>query len=101
MCTFDFIKYIVSHDPQLSSNNSKTSECYISECYISDYLATIFHVYYYFHVYYFHVSSWLTCNAGDPGSVPGLGRSPGEGNDNPLQCSCLENPKTEKLGGGL
>ena len=31
------------------------------------------------------------CNAGDPGSVPGLGRSPGEGNGNPLQYSCLEN----------
>ena len=31
-------------------------------------------------------------NAGDPGSIPGLGRSPGEGNDNPLQYSCLENP---------
>ena len=32
------------------------------------------------------------CNAGDPGSIPGSGRSPGEGNDNPLQDSCLENP---------
>ena len=32
-------------------------------------------------------------NAGDPGSIPGLGRSPGEGNGNPLQYSCLENPK--------
>ena len=31
-------------------------------------------------------------NAGDPGSIPGLGRSPGEGNRNPLQYSCLENP---------
>ena len=31
-------------------------------------------------------------NAGDPDSVPGLGRSPGEGNGNPLQCYCLENP---------
>ena len=33
-----------------------------------------------------------TCNAGDLGSKPGLGRSPGEGNSNPLQYSCLENP---------
>jgi len=33
------------------------------------------------------------CNAGDIGSVPGLGRSPGVGNGNPLQYSCLENPK--------
>ena len=32
------------------------------------------------------------CNAGDLGSIPGLGRPPGEGNDNPLQYSCLENP---------
>ena len=32
------------------------------------------------------------CNAGDPSSIPGLGRSPGEGNGNPLQYSCLENP---------
>ena len=31
------------------------------------------------------------CNAGDPGSIPELGRSPGEGNGNPLQYSCLEN----------
>ena len=31
------------------------------------------------------------CNAEDQGSVPGLGRSPGEGNSNPLQYSCLEN----------
>ena len=32
------------------------------------------------------------CNAGDPHSVPGLGRSPGEANGYPLQYSCLENP---------
>ena len=31
-------------------------------------------------------------NAGDTGLIPGLGRSPGEGNGNPLQYSCLENP---------
>ena len=31
------------------------------------------------------------CNAGDPGSIPGLGRSAGEGNGSPLQYSCLEN----------
>ena len=36
-----------------------------------------------------------TCNTGDTvdmGSIPGLGRFPGEGNGNPLQYSCLENP---------
>ena len=32
-----------------------------------------------------------TCNAGDLGLIPGLGRLPGEGNSNPLQYSCLEN----------
>ena len=32
------------------------------------------------------------CNVGDPGSIPGSGRSPGEGNGNPLQCSSLGNP---------
>ena len=31
-------------------------------------------------------------DAGDASSIPGLGRSPGEGNGNPLQYSCLENP---------
>ena len=34
----------------------------------------------------------LPANAGDVSSVPGLGRSPGEGNGNPLQYSCLGNP---------
>ena len=33
----------------------------------------------------------LPTNAGDAGSIPGLGRCPGEGNGNPLQYSCLEN----------
>ena len=32
------------------------------------------------------------CNVGDLGSIPGSGRSPGEGNGNPIQYSCLENP---------
>ena len=35
-------------------------------------------------------------NVGDPGSVLGLGISPGEGNGNPLQYSCLENSMTEE-----
>ena len=34
----------------------------------------------------------LPANAGDAGSIPGLGRSPGEGNGSPLKYSCLENP---------
>ena len=37
-------------------------------------------------------------NAGDPGSIPGLGRSSGEGNGTPLQYSCLENPMDGEAG---
>ena len=48
------------------------------------------------HNHGFHESSVgkeSACNAGDLGSIPGLGRSAGEGNGYPLQYSCLENPK--------
>ena len=38
------------------------------------------------------VSKESACNAGDPGSIPGWERYPGEGNGDPLQYSCLENP---------
>ena len=49
---------------------------------------------------YFHIGTSLVAqlikvsayNEGDPGSIPGTGRSPGEGNGTPLQYSCLENP---------
>jgi len=37
-----------------------------------------------------------TCSAGDLGSIPGLGRSPGEGHGNPLQYSCLESPHGQR-----
>ena len=37
-----------------------------------------------------------TCNEGNLGSIPGLGRSPGKGQGNPLQCSCLENPHGQR-----
>ena len=44
-----------------------------------------------------NMSAW---NAEDQGSIPGLGRSPGEGNGNPLQCFCLECiPGTAEPGG--
>ena len=36
------------------------------------------------------------CNAGDPGWIPGSGRSPGAGNGNPLQYSCLEDPHEQR-----
>ena len=41
---------------------------------------------------YNSVGKESACNAGDLGSIPRLGRSPGEGNGNPVQYSCLENP---------
>ena len=37
-----------------------------------------------------------TCNVGDLGSIPGLGRSPGGGDGNPLQYSCLKNPNGQR-----
>ena len=40
-----------------------------------------------------------TCNSGDPGSIPGLGRSPGQGHGNPLQCSCLGNSMDREVCG--
>ena len=41
----------------------------------------------------------LPANAGDPDSIPGLGRSFGGGTGNPLQYSCLENPMDRESGG--
>ena len=43
-------------------------------------------------IYYNSEGKASACNAGDLGSIPASGRSPGEGNGNPLQYSCLENP---------
>ena len=42
-----------------------------------------------------------TCNEGDSGSIPGLERSPGEGNGNPLQYSCMENPMGKGTWGAI
>ena len=39
------------------------------------------------------VGKEFSCNVGDPGSVPGWGGAPGEGNVNPLQYFCLDHPK--------
>ena len=43
-------------------------------------------------------SAYNAYHVGDPGSIPGLGKSPGEGNVNPLQYSCLGNPKGQEAG---
>ena len=52
------------------------------------------------HIYVlFELPRWLPINAGDTEDtslIPGLGRFPGEGNGNPLQYSCLENPMDER-----
>ena len=48
---------------------------------------------------YSSIGKESACNAGDSGLIPGLGRSPGEGNGNPLQYSCLENPMDCSLPG--
>ena len=47
---------------------------------------------------YISVGKETACNAGDPGLIPGLGRSPGEENGNPLQCSCLGNVTDSLMG---
>ena len=48
---------------------------------------------------YSSVSKESAHNTGDPGLIPGSGRSPGEGNGNSLQYSCLENPMDRSLAG--
>ena len=45
---------------------------------------------------YSSASKEFACNAGDPGLIPGSGRSPGGGHDNPFQYSCLENPHGQR-----
>jgi len=47
-----------------------------------------------------HTIFYPACNAGDPGSIPGPGRYPGEENGNPLQNSCLENSMETGACGG-
>ena len=72
----------------------------------SDHLGNCFHVFFFLKwLYRFLGLPWrLSCNksacsSGDMGSIPDSGRSPGEGNGNPLQYSCLGNPWTEEPSG--
>ena len=65
-------------------------------------LSSSFHMGYFKHTNFSHQgfpggsdAKESSCNEGDPDSIPGLGRSPGEGNVYPLQCSCLENSTEE------
>ena len=81
----------------LSSSSSSSNECLMDpwrrsgqECY---YLEN-FPINFYIHLICFPSGSdgrASACNVGVPGSIPGSGRSPGEGNGNPLQYSCLDN----------
>ena len=58
--------------------------------YIYIYIHT--HIYIYTHFPGGSDGKTSACNVGDLGSIPGSGKFPGEGNGNPLQYSCLENP---------
>ena len=78
---------------------------------VSSHLAEFFsfsiyipHTHTHTHTHTYRLPQWLsgkqsTCNTGDKGdtgSIPGLGRSPRQGNGNPLQYSCLKNPMDRK-----
>ena len=60
----------------------------LSKCLLMVFLKTVFSIL----VFGVLVSKDSACNAEDSGLIPGLGRSSGEGNGNPLQYSCPENP---------
>ena len=71
-----------------------THICMYTHTHIYFYIYTHTHIYTHMITYDFPGGSdgkESACNAGNPGSIPGSGRSPGEGNGNPLQYSCLEN----------
>ena len=92
---------IVRHD-DLATEQHVTSFCSVYP------LATYcgYRWFYYFCLLTFLLPLWASlsgsdgeesaCNMGDLGSIPGLGRSPGGGNGNPLQYSCLENPHRQR-----
>ena len=70
----------------------------VGESFKKEGIYTYIHIYIYMYICIYigfpggsevKASAW---NTGDPGSIPGLGRSPGERNGNQLQYSCLENP---------
>ena len=90
----------------------KPESCKISRCFVSHQEMTVLFIAFemqgrfYAHLEVINWCFWgfpggsevkaSACNEGDLGLIPGSGRSPGEGNGNPLQYSCLENP----MGGG-
>ena len=76
-----------------SITESDSTEVTLHACVHHEFLKTVFTF------PHSSVGKESACSAGDPGSIPGSGRSPGEGNGYPLRYSCLENPKPEEPGG--
>ena len=96
---FIFHKLILS--PQ--AKHSFSLLCLYSAIILQEFCGRGCKTYFCLNVFIFYLSSKLgfpggsdgkasACNVGDPGSIPGVGRSPGEGNGNPFLDSCLENP---------
>ena len=86
----DFCPYIFLFFPYMS----KPGTVLLLESETHTHTHTHIYIHIYLLIYSFpggSASKESACSAGDPGSIPGLGRSPGEGNVNPLQYSCLEN----------
>ena len=90
-------KQLKRNPPPHSPKEGKL-QCWKAGClgYIRSFLQEPFQIYRYLPIPggfpHSSVGKESACNAGDPGSIPGLGRSSGEGNGNPLKYSCLENP---------
>ena len=90
--------------PSIDSHILRPPSLLFIHIYIHKYINKQIYIYLYIYIYTF-IYFYLTvqgfpdgsdgqesaCNAGDPSSIPESGRSPGEGNGNPLQYSCLEN----------
>ena len=69
-------------------------ETLLTFCSVSDNVLSVSHTW--SHLLSFSEQNIKSCNAGNPSSIPGLGRSPGGGHGNPLQSSCLENPHGQR-----
>ena len=75
------------------------SVCFFISSFVGITYMLFYYIYIYIYILHFPGSSdgkESTCNAGDLGSIPGLGRSPGGGRGNPLQYSCLEIPHGQR-----
>ena len=85
-----------------SYNRKGTENCWLYNIYTYMYGFIYIHGFHYIYASLVAGGSVIKnppASAGDVGSIPGSGRSPGEGNDIPLQYSCLDYPWTEEPGG--